>query len=337
MPRVSVLAFMLLLLVAFSQPALAQQEGDYHGEEGPVAFGPALAPMVQPDLDDFIADDPSTDPAEAAGPLSMSAYTEVSDKLSVISLAPRFRLTDDLRVRVRFPWVLQRKLEYGEHDATASGLGDISADLSYRRNLGGKHQRLEFTASVKLPTGDDENVDDDDYAVPLGTGTVDLIARGQYARQTQTVGLLVSALYRLNSAREVTIEWASADPTQMVRSTTSTTSANQFVGAAFGRYRAGEKIWVHLGAALTMTGNGESETETIDPVTGTTNNSFELEQGSTLLDFFPGVSYSLGLLQPYLGLRIPVATSYDSEIVEESRDTAVVLQVTYSPTRMFGN
>jgi len=335
MPRVSVLA--LLLLVLFSQQVLAQH-GDYHGEEGPVAFGPALAPMVQPDLDDFIADVPTTDPAEAAGPLSMSAYTEVSDKLSVISLAPRFRLTDDLRVRVRLPWVLQRKLEYFGHDATASGLGDISADLSYRRNLGGRHQRLEFTGSVKLPTGDDEHVDDDGYAVPLGTGTVDLIARGQYARQTKTVGLLVSALYRLNSAREVTTEWASFnDPTQMVRSTTSTTSANQFVGAAFGRYRAGEKVWVHLGAALTMTGNGESETETIDPVTGTTNNSFELEQGSTLLDFFPGVSYSLGLLQPYLGLRIPVATSYDNDFIEESRDTAVVLQVTYSPTRMFGN
>jgi len=336
MPRVSVLA-LVLLLVVFSQQALAQHD-EFHGEEGPVVFDPAMAPMVQPELDDFIADDPAADPADVAGPLSMAAYTEVSDKLSVISVAPRFRLTRDLRIRVRLPWVLQRKLEYFEHEATASGLGDISADLSYRRRLGDGRQRLAFTGSVKLPTGDDENVDDDGYSVPLGTGSVDLIARGQYARRTQTVGLLVSALYRLNTANEVITEWPSSDPTQMVRMTTRTTNANQFVGAAFGRYRASEKLWVHLGAAITVTGSGETETETVDPVTGTTTSGpFDLEQGSTLLDFFPGVSYSLGLVQPYLGLRIPVATSYDNEFVEESRDTAVVLQVTYSPTRMFGS
>lgn len=332
MPRI--LVFVLLLLPALSGLALAQD--GHGGEEGPVFFDPVVAPLVQPDLDDFIADDPSLDPAAPTGSVSVAAYTEVSDKLSVISLAPRLRLTDHLRARVRVPWILERKLDYFGQEATGSGLGDLSVDLSYRRVLDAGRQRLEFTASVKLPTGDDENVDDNDNPVPLGTGTVDLLARGVYARQTRNVGLLVSALYRHNTGNEVITESPSADPSQMVRYTTTTTNANQFVGAAFGRYRASEKLWVHLGAAITMTGSGESETETDDPVGGTSTSSFDLEQGSTLLDLFPGVSYSLGLVQPYLGLRIPVATSYDSDFLLEERDTAVVLQITYSPTRMFG-
>ncbi|MEZ4387095.1 MAG: hypothetical protein R3D98_05880 [Candidatus Krumholzibacteriia bacterium] len=330
MPRVSVLV--LLLLLAVSGLALAQEpmEGD-----APVVFDPVVAPLVQPDVDDFIAD-PLPDGVEPAA-LAVSAYTEVTSALSVVSVAPRYRVNEWLQARVRVPWVLQRKFNYFGHEATGSGLGDVSVDLAYRRALDAGRQRLEFMASVKLPTGDDENEDDDGYAVPLGTGTVDLVARGMYARHAQDYGLLASAMFRRNSANDVTVEYPSTVPGEMVRSTTSTTNANQFVGSVFGRYRADAKLWLHLGASITVTGQGKSETETVDPASGTSTSAFDLEQGSTLVDLFPGVSYQLGLFQPYVGARIPVSTSFDNGLLTEDRDTAIVFQVSYNPTRFLAD
>lgn len=325
------LVLIILLVTPF---AVLAEDGEGHSHGGPVVFDPAVAPLVQPDVvDDFVAD--PADPAEPApSPFGVSAYTEVTDELSVISLAPRFKVTPWLQAKVRVPWILERKMMYPfpeSHEATASGLGDISVDLSYRQTFSGGRQRLDLTGSIKLPTGDDEKMDGDDR-VPLGTGSVDLMARGQYALRGNRYGLLASALFRLNSAGgEVIYDYGGG-----YRDIQTTTNAGQLTGAAFGRYQAADKLWVHLGGAVTMTGDGKQETEYLTP-TGSDTDETDLQQGSLLLDVFPGVSYQVGPLQPYLGMRIPVVTSYDSDLLEEERDTAVVFQVSYNPTRFLGD
>ncbi len=61
---------------------------------------------------------------------------------------------------------------------------------------------------------------------------------------------------------------------------------------------------------------------------------FLISEKSTLLDLYPGVSYAVGAITPYLGARIPLSTSYDNELLKEERDTVYVFQLTYRPLAM---
>ena len=327
----------LLATVMLAGTAVAQHDEHGEGDQSSLFFDPAAAPVIQPELDDFIPDTGDAPEADVeVSPFGVGGYGEVTGNMSVISVAPRWTINENFRAKVRFPWVLERKLEYFGQEATGSGLGDISVDVSYRKFLAKKRQRLEFTASIKLPTGDEEN-EDDGYLVPLGTGSVDGMAKVTYARMAKETSLLASLLYRLNSASETITEWPSSDPARPVVNTSRVTNANQLVGGLFGRKQMSGKLWVHLGATLMITGSGNSEIETDDPDFGTSSSENDLQQGSTLLDLFPGVSYQLGKLSPYLGVRLPVITSYDNESLDDSRDTAVVFQISYNPGRLLGS
>lgn len=46
------------------------------------------------------------------------------------------------------------------------------------------------------------------------------------------------------------------------------------------------------------------------------------------------MTYRLGPINPFLGVRVPLVSSYDVERDREDRDVAVILQFTYQPGRM---
>jgi hypothetical protein len=333
--RPSLCSFVPLALVALLVTAAQAQEPHYHEGDAALAFDPAVAPQIVPTVDDFLPP-PATDPSKDAGasPLALGAFVDVSSDLTMFNFAPWYTFAERFRLKVHVPWIFQRKLEYMDFmtgdpvDATASGLGDITVDAGYTHRFASPGQVLRVQASVKLPTGDDE-ARDGDYAVPLGTGSTDFMGRVQYAFTGERSGLVATALYRRNTEAE------SISQGFGMTTITQTTNGDQFAAAAFGRRQAGDRIWLHLGASLMLTGDGEVEEEFRYDDADPDFSSYSLGQKSTLVDLFPGVSYSLGKITPYLGVRIPVVTSYDLDGVDESRDLAVNLQVSYRPERLF--
>jgi hypothetical protein len=328
----------LLIALSLSLPAtfaLAQ----HHGEGDIPQYDPVMAPLILPVGDDFLPP-PPLDPVAPdfkPSPVSLGAYMDVSSDLKLFNLAPSYTFSERLAVKVRVPLIFERTLHYFEHEASAGGLGDIAIDTEYTHRFAAPGRALRVQASVKLPTGDDEKLDDEDYRVPLGTGSVDLLARVQYAQSTARTGFLVTGLFRKNTSGETISQYVDpSDPDYVETTTIRVTNGNQFVGAAFARHRVTERLWLHLGAGLMLTGDGKVEEEW--RATGGASpydDEFPLLQKSTLVDLFPGVSWNLGSLSPYLGVRLPLVTSYDDDFREESRDTAFILQVSYRPERLF--
>jgi hypothetical protein len=111
-------------------------------------------------------------------------------------------------------------------------------------------------------------------------------------------------------------------------STTKTTRASMIVASAFGRQRINNNWYGHLGVSAIKLGDGKSETEF-------SNGSPTVDNGAnmagTLIDIFPGISYALGKFNPFLGVRIPVSTSYDNTFRSDERDMSFIFQFSYRP------
>ncbi len=330
-------AILALLALALVLPLAAWAQEPHGTSEGAVVFyDPVVAPLVLPAGEDFLpAPAPETTGLEpAASPLGLGAFIDVTGDLKLFNFAPWYTFSDALKLKVRVPWIFQRTLEYQDWstddtvEAEASGLGDIAVDAEYTHRFARPGQALRLMASVKLPTGDQEKLDGD-YPVPLGTGSVDILARLQYARSTERTGLVLTALYRHNTEGETIRQGFGMTSTERV------TAGDQVVTAAFARHRVSDRLWLHLGAGLMLTGDGDVEVEDrYDDGTEDTY-GYTLPQKSTTLDLFPGFSWELGPIAPYLGVRIPVVTSYDQDGIDDDRDLAVTLQVTYRPDRLF--
>lgn len=320
----------LVILLAATLAATASAQTYEQGEQPHPQHDPAVAPLVMSFADDFAP--PADDRPTAAGP-SVGAYVEVSDQERMALLSPAYSFTPSLRATVRIPWITERKRVYFDHEATASGLGDISVDVEYTRDLAPGRQ-LRLLGSVKLPTGDQDK-QDDGYAVPLGTGSTDFLGRVNYSQSTYRTGLVLSAMYRVNGEGETVEEWVYDDPSWNFTTTTRTTLGDQLVLSAFGRYRLADRWWLNLGVSMLKVGDGHEEwvSEYADG-SGPFDGEYDLEQKGTLIDLFPGIAVEVGPLTPYLGVRVPVSTSWDNEFLIDDRDTAVVFQVSYRPERL---
>ncbi|MFH1843210.1 MAG: hypothetical protein ABIF77_08370 [bacterium] len=330
----------LVCLLSIPLVSLAQQPHDHEGDTVDPLVDPTLMTMLIPMAGDFapVPDDPALDDGTVPAPVGVASYFEVTDDQKVGVISPSYQFNDWLQAKVRVPYIFKRTYHYFGTDAEASGLGDITVDAVYSRAVGAAGALLRLQASAKLPTGDDEKVDDDGYATPLGSGTVDILAKGQYARSTAKTGLLASVFYRKNGSNESIVEWIDPlDSAHIQTSTTTITAASQFVASVFARRQVSKKLWVHLGASGSVLGDGKSEYSLVDTQGPNTSSENSLDQGGTLLDLFPGLSYSLGKISPYLGVRIPLATSWDNEFLPEERETAIILQFSYRPERLAPN
>ncbi len=322
------LLLVLVLATFTSTMALAQYEDNHNDEDY------STTPLIQPTMEDFA---PSPEPLVdkdgnpvAEGPIGVNGYFEMSEQLKIFSLTPSYRFSEKFQMKARLPFVRRTRTYYAGEE-TSSGIGDIGLEGEYTHKFDGPSKLLHLQGTIKLPTGDNENVvGDDDVKVPLGTGSLDLMARAQYTQSTKTYGILGSALFRINASGESVFQTIDAGGNVLQTETVNRSNGNEFVISAFGRHVVGDGIWLNLGASLMMTGNGEEDREFNGGIPSTS----ELLQKSTLLDLYPGVSYRFGPITPYLGARIPVSTSYDDEFRLEERDTVFIFQLTYRPFAM---
>jgi len=328
MLRRMLIGFGIVSLIAMAAPAVMAQEGHHDGEN---QFDTTVAPLVVPAAGDFLPstgdeDDEGTGAEKSADKVGVNTYVDMTETMKAGVLTPFYRFSPKFAMKAHVPIIWDMTRNFGGDDLSASGLGDVTVDAEYTRPLATPGTLLRFSASVKLPTGDDEKTVKDDggfeWAMPLGTGTTDYVLKGQYARATPKRGLLFGLLYRKNSPTETVIS-----STQTIKDTAS----NQIIASAFGRHRASRSWWVHMGATFMKLGNGERVSEYSD---GTPAFDHGADRAGTLLDIFPGVSYALGKFNPFIGVRIPLKTSYDNDTRSTDRDTAIIFQFSYSPDRM---
>lgn len=323
------------LLVLVSGQALAQFEGESghsHSED------PTTTPLIVPAIEDF-APPPGGEvgvdgqPVVVA-PVGVTSYFEFSEKNKVLNFTPRYRFNESFALKVRLPWIAERSITYWGGEVSASGIGDIAIEGQYSHQFANPGQVLRLQGTVKLPTGDDENIEEHDgnsVGVPLGTGSLDFMGRMQYSRSTVKTGLLASIMFRKNTAAETTYDY---EGSYLVSETYKNTNGNEFVLSLFGRYMISPRWWLNLGASANFMGDGTSEYTSVDNTENTTTTESDLLQKRTLVDLYPGISYDLGVITPYLGARIPLATNYDLDGVDEDRDTVFLLQFTYRPLKM---
>jgi len=306
--------------------AQTHEEGDH--SHNPYA-DPTVGPLIQPAADDFIGDPGSIGAEKAAGDKGLATFFEVTSNQKTGLLTPFYRFSSALAFKVRVPLIIDKTQTSWDGERSTSGLGDIAIDAEYSRPAGpGAEWRLQ--GSVKLPTGDHEKMVDLDgveQVVPLGTGSMDILARGQYAKSGVNLDWVASALYRKNDSSETVNDYGTYTATSKI------TNGDQVVFSGFARRRANDSWWLHLGASMVKFSDGTFDVE-YSAVHDDT--SSDLLQSGTLFDLYPGVSYALGKLNPYLGARIPIGTSYDDEFANTKRDTAFIFQFTYNPTKMGG-
>jgi len=317
--------FVLIVLLMLPLSLLAQTgEGEEGYSNDPYA-DPTVAPLIVPMVTDFAPEAGPAYVAPASGDLGVSSYIEFSDKQKSGLLTPFYRLSPSLALKARVPLILSKKVEFFGTEGKASGLGDVSLEAEYSK-IRSAGEILSLSLSVKLPTGDDEKLDNG-IAVPLGTGVMDYYGKAQYAKSQPDFGWVASAVFRKSSGNDYEPGWGNL-------ATITNTSGNQMIGSVFARKRAGQKFWLHLGASANLIGDGTKKSEYND---GTATLEEDVESGGTVIDLYPGVSYALGMLNPFLGVRVPLSTSWNNDMASTDRDTAVIFQFTYRPGRMAGN
>jgi hypothetical protein len=325
-----------LVLLFLAPAALAQEEYPGH-EHNDTNYDPTTELLIQPTANDF-AKSGDGEPERKSG-FGTDAGFGASSSMQVGSVTPMFHFSQALNVKLRVPYIFNRTLKYYDwatdetFEGSSSGLGDISVDVEYKPRLESPGSQLSLSGTVKLPTGDQENTytDDDgqEWSLPLGTGSTDFAGRVVYSRSNSKMSWLGAAMFRLNTGGEVEQTWGTG--TQI----TETTLGNQLTLSGFGRYRISKKFWANLGLALLFAGEGSVNTTTKDANGDVTwEDEQDIERSGTLMDVFPGISYALGPLNPYLGVRIPVVSSYKNDDLEINRDVTFVLQISYNPLRL---
>ena len=83
--------FFVLAIVVLAATGVWAQDVHYHDQADATISDPGMGLLVQPEIDEFGSEDEET--ADTGGPaqVSVSAYTEVSSKMSVISIAPTYK------------------------------------------------------------------------------------------------------------------------------------------------------------------------------------------------------------------------------------------------------
>lgn len=330
----------VILLISGAGQALAQH-GHYHNDLDDSII---TTPLIVPTVEDFTP--PVVDQVDAQGnvlevvPVGVGGYFELSEHNKIFNITPRYRFNESWKVKLRLPWIAQRKVERMGEDVTTSGIGDISIDGVYTHVFDQPGRTLRLTGSVKLPTGDAENVEEFDINgisntanMPLGTGSVDFTLRGQYSLSRPTSGLVGSFMVRKNTEGER--QYTQDFNGNITTTTTKTTAGTQFSAALFGRKLVSPKIWLNLGASIMFTGDGDQDhLETYSDGTNPWSYEAKVPSKSTLIDLYPGISYDMGIVTPFVGVRIPISTSYDADNMDEDRDTVFLFQISYNPLKM---
>jgi len=332
---------LIILLLVFSECSFAQQdiyvtittEGllTTIGSTDLLLCDPTITPSILPPTNDFRRNyEGDGEPGGFISNFGLNTLFEVSSKQKNWVFTPYYEITSNLSVEVGIPYILQRTMSYYDKEAEVNGIGDVTIDASYIWPFADSGNVFNTRFYVKLPTGDSEAMDGG-YLVPLGTGSLDLMIGLKFVKDTYKYSLLGNLLFRKNGVNKKTVQMIDvSDPSHIITSDYDITNGNMYNLSAFGRLSVASRWELWLGASAIIVEDGETKYTTVDNQTTTTEiGEFSNNQGMTLIDVYPGFTYSFGVVRPYFGLKIPVVSSYENDVDKESRDLTFIVQLNY--------
>jgi hypothetical protein len=271
--------------------------------------------------------------AEATGLSRLGASAGLSflwsDHIKVYKLPISFKVWKDFKIGVTFPYV-QKTLdaEFSDEELSDSGLGDISSSLKHTWTR--EKFRLVSTLYVKYPTGNNEQFEDGEERLALGTGSYDfalsesIVVKSNAFKSIRYVGGLS---YRYNGG---------ADYSE--RATISGVDGNFHFEDDRGDVLSGfggvvwftpiNKLMAYVNVAGMYIWSGKekyyNDERTIDV-------DHTLDDSLGAVDIIPGIKYQITKKSAFrLGVVVPVYTAYDPDVDdEESRDFSVDFGIDY--------
>lgn len=250
----------------------------------------------------------NTDPAiqeasESTPEMDMTASMEASiseyQKKINVPLWYRWR---DFSFNASVPYFITKEIPNFGNPVETSGIGDITIGTSYGKYLEQHNTYLSINASVKFPTGDEENTEKQDgieYTIPLGSGSTDIacVLSGFYFMDSFT--FKSNLLYKMNGnyTNKGGSYW---DPEDMVSIPDPETNIGDlFMFTAGADYR-----WQYnltFGCDIVYGNKMASEIE-----------GDNQKDGMTYIDVKPSVKYAVSLFEFVLGTNIPVYTELET-------------------------
>jgi hypothetical protein len=238
--------------------------------------------------------------------MDMTASVEASiSEFSKLINIPLWYRWKEFSFNASIPYFISKdQPNFGETLST-SGFGDISIGAGYGKYFEQYNLYSDINLSVKLPTGDEENTEKDqygnDYTIPLGSGTTDVsvVLSGYYFMDAFTYK--GSLLYKMNGEYDYDTSVWDPDLGQYVDATATADIGDLFIFSAGADFR-----WdYNLTFGLNMVYGNKFATES----DGVSN-----KNGMQYLDLMPSVKYPISLFEFVLGAKIPVYTGIEDDL-----------------------
>ncbi|MBU4486228.1 MAG: transporter [Candidatus Delongbacteria bacterium] len=269
-------------------------ENDQHSSDGTATEIISVDPIIVAEITGSV--DPAVNDASSSTPdmdmtASMDAsYTEYQTKIN-IPLWYRWR---DFSFNASVPYYIVKKQPLFAEVLETSGLGDISIGAAYGKYLEQYSTYLSVNATVKLPTGDEENTEKDEWGnpfpIPLGSGSTDISGSisGFYFMDAFT--FKSNILYKMNGTYETELGDGSKVETDI---------GDLFLFTAGADYRWEYRLT--FGLEFVYGNHMASEIEGTDQ-----------KNGLQYMDIDPSLKYSISLFEFVLGAKIPVYTELET-------------------------
>ncbi len=313
--------FLGISMAAAQEPPMHDGEGEWtKSTEGtatvqsvttivsnPVVINPAFSAIPAPT--------PAA-PYIMAGTIEASLQTLYSSSIQVYSIPLSYAFTENLKMELSVPYMRkQMKGEYTGADLTASGFGDITVGGKYRY---GDINRYQWITSfyLKLPTGENEQFEDQQEQLALGTGSYDFIINQSVSRLLGNFILTANIGYTFNTTGDYTEtnNWG----VNVQYENRAGNVFNYLAGAEY--YTPVRKLLAYANLAGIIMGHSHiKETYKDFPFL---NRDEDKQDSLNTLDLIAGVKYMFSEKKGLrLGIIAPVWTAHDNDAVDaEGRD-----------------
>jgi hypothetical protein len=255
-------------------------------------------------------------PSIMPGTIEASLQSLYSSPIQVYSIPLSYAFTENIKMELSVPYVRkQLKGEYTGADLTASGLGDITVGGKYRY---GDIDRFQWITSfyLKLPTGKNEQFEDQHERLALGTGSYDFIINQSVSKLFGNFLTTANVGYTINTTGDYTEtnNWG----VNVRYENRAGNVFNYMAGAEY--YTPARKLLAYANLAGIIMGHSHiKETYEDFPFL---NRDEDKQDGLKTLDLIAGVKYMFSEKRGLrLGIIAPLWTTHDNDAIDaEGRD-----------------
>ncbi|MBN1970901.1 MAG: transporter [Candidatus Delongbacteria bacterium] len=323
------IVFMLLLLVSalysqsleisFTNPGV----DNFTTQTGHLIADPSSAS----DFKSIVKQQSESEASEKSN-FGIGVETFVNEDVKYVTIPLQYTISNFV-LKAEVPYIFNKKLNYFEDSAEASGIGDIRFSISYNTLF--NEIFFSITPGIKFPTGDYDSTDGN-LLVPLGTGSMDYTFSIHLLKDfTETFGLEGGFFTKFNGTSEKKAEIINEeDPAQNQIIDYEITNGAIFKFDVCGNYYFMDNMTFALNTGLTVMTEG-SKDKTITYTDGSSDKLTDLsnEQDGLYLDISPYITYRFLRLNLTAGVSIPVFTQRNDNNTEDDRTISLFTKINF--------